>query len=84
MWQHRVGSTLVAACPATEANGLAQTHAALTCDAAHSNPHSPPVPRGVQALEQLVQQHHLAGGDHQARGHVVVPARPQPVLLLSG
>ena len=42
-----------------------------------------PVPRGVQPLEQLVQQHHLAAGHHQAGGHVVVAARTQTVLLLN-
>jgi hypothetical protein len=40
------------------------------------------VPSGVQAAEQLVQQHHLARGEHQAPRHVVVAARAQPVLLL--
>lgn len=41
-----------------------------------------PVPRLLEPGEQLVQEHHLAGCDHQAGDHVVVAHRTQAVFLL--
>jgi hypothetical protein len=41
------------------------------------------VPGVLQAAQQLVEQHHLAAGDHQAGGHILVSGtRLEAVLLL--
>ena len=42
-----------------------------------------PVPGVLQAAQQLVEQDHLAAGDHQAGGHILVSGtRLEAVLLL--